>query len=217
MADPIDRIYANLRDELACAVSQLLQQALIKPQHLRNQNATFIAQIKASEVFVLRHYNHTSTPSPVEAQNADCELARPPAPNVSDAFSYLANQNSTDRHPQFTASVDRGMGSYPTHYVDGPNDESPLGFPLSSSGSPLTLLSPTNSGQSSHEDGLCVRSSPPSPPLPEDVPEDVLIGKENALCNQQQFMCEEENENAEDVAFSLRTTTGRHIVGKGKG
>jgi hypothetical protein len=165
-------------------MSQLLQQELIKPQHLRSQNETFIAQIQASEVFVLRHYNHISTPSPVEAQNADCELARPPAPNVSEAFSSLANQNCTDWRPPSTASLDRGMGSYPTHYVDEPNDEPPLGFSLSSSDSPPTLLSPTNSGHSSHEDGLCVRSSPPSPPLPVDVPEEVLIGKENTPCNQ---------------------------------
>jgi hypothetical protein len=108
------------------------------------------------------------------------------------------------------------MESYPTHYVDDPNDEPPLGFSPSSSDSPPTLLSPTNSGHSSHEDGLCVRSSPPSPPLPVDLPEEGLIGKENALCNQQQFMHKEANDNAEDVASSLRNTIGQAYRGERK-
>jgi hypothetical protein len=85
-------------------VSPLLQQELIKPRQLRSQNETFIAEMKTPEIFVLWQFDHLSTLSPAETQNADRELARPPAPNVSDAFSYLANQNSIDRRPPSTTS-----------------------------------------------------------------------------------------------------------------
>lgn len=76
-------------------------------------------------------------------------------------------------------------------------------------------MGPTNPGHFSHEDGLCVRSNPLSPPLPGDeLPQEVLIGKQNALCNQQHFMREEENDNAEDVAASSRNTVDQAYCGQ---
>jgi hypothetical protein len=57
------QIYARLCDNVATAVSQILLQKSLKPQQLRSQNETLIAQIKASELLVLRHLNHPSPPS----------------------------------------------------------------------------------------------------------------------------------------------------------
>src|SRR5947207_10132459 len=69
-------------------MSQILLQKSLNPQQLRSQNETLIAQIKASELFVLHHLNHPSPPSVPGAQGIDCdhELAHPP----STLFNLMA-------------------------------------------------------------------------------------------------------------------------------
>jgi hypothetical protein len=59
-------------------VSQILLQRSLRPQQFRSQNEILIHQIKASELFVLRHFNRLS-PSLPEAQRTDHddELAYP--------------------------------------------------------------------------------------------------------------------------------------------
>jgi hypothetical protein len=60
-----------------------------------------------------------------------------------------------------------------------------------------------------------VRPDPLSPPLPGNkILQEVLIGQQNALCNQQHFMREEKNDNAEDITASSRNTVGQVYRGQ---
>ena len=51
-------------------MSQILVQQSLRPQQFQNQNEILIAQIKASEIFVLRHFNHPFSSSLTEVQRA---------------------------------------------------------------------------------------------------------------------------------------------------
>ena len=75
------QIYTYLRNNVAIAVSQILLQKSLNPQQLRSRNETLIAQIKASELFILRRLKHSSSPSLPGAREIDCDrkLVYPPS------------------------------------------------------------------------------------------------------------------------------------------
>jgi hypothetical protein len=81
-------------------MSQILLQKSLNPQQLRSQNETLIAQIKASELFVLHNLNHSSLPSVPGAQGIDCdhELAHPP----STLFNLMAPGDPDSPTPLFS-------------------------------------------------------------------------------------------------------------------
>jgi hypothetical protein len=74
-------------------VSQILLQNSLSPQQLRSQNESLTAQIKASELFVLRRLKHSSPRSLPSAREIDCDhdLAhRPSTPFNPTAPGYPA-------------------------------------------------------------------------------------------------------------------------------
>lgn len=73
---------------------------MLNSQQLRSQNKTLIIQIKASELFILHNFNHSSLPSIPGAQGIDCdhELIRPP----STLFNLMAPGDSDSPTPLFS-------------------------------------------------------------------------------------------------------------------
>jgi hypothetical protein len=70
---------------------QILLQQSLRSQQLRSQDENLIAQIKASELFILRHFSHLSSPLLPKVHRVDYDevLVRSPlTPPDSVALSY---------------------------------------------------------------------------------------------------------------------------------
>jgi hypothetical protein len=92
-------------------VSQILLQQSLRPQQLRSQNETLIAQIKASELFVLRRLNHISPPLLPEVHRVDYDevLSHSPLtpPNsLSLGYSTYGDQPHIGSEPPTTHSFE---------------------------------------------------------------------------------------------------------------
>jgi len=84
-------------------VSQVLLQRSLRPQQLRSQNENLIGQIRASELFVLRHFNHLSPPSLPEAQRIDHD-DEPTYPPFTPLNEGEPHGRSTPSTPPFSES-----------------------------------------------------------------------------------------------------------------
>jgi hypothetical protein len=99
-------------------VSQILLQNSLSPQQLQSQNESLIAQIKASELFVLRHLKHSSPRSLPSAREIDCDhdLAHPPStPFNTTAPGYPAygDQPYIQSSPPTTPSSENDVQDQP--------------------------------------------------------------------------------------------------------
>ena len=68
-------------------MSQILLQQLLRLQQFRSLNETFITQIKASELFVLRHFNHLSPPLLPEAPRTEYCNDEPACPSFAPSIA----------------------------------------------------------------------------------------------------------------------------------
>jgi hypothetical protein len=102
----------------------------LRPQQIRSQNENLIGQIRASELFVLRHFNHLS-PSLPEAQRIDHDdeptyppfttlnegephsRSTPPTPPFAESDAQeqevIGNQENIEREQAQSASLNRSI------------------------------------------------------------------------------------------------------------